>query len=132
VDPRTGLNNMEKRTFLPPLGLELRPVASRYTDYAIPALNSTPTKLRKFSLWNFPTLLLIPPDLTLIRSTKFHTHIKEQVNYRYVYFSLYVSVWESNVAHIIESFRSRDDLYFKSINYGKLQVLTTRIFYLCA
>jgi hypothetical protein len=41
VDPRTGLDDMEKRKFLPhresnscPLGV--RPVASSYTDYAIP------------------------------------------------------------------------------------------------
>jgi hypothetical protein len=42
VDPRAGLDNVEKRKFLPLQGLELRPlvrqpVASRYTDYDIPA-----------------------------------------------------------------------------------------------
>jgi hypothetical protein len=43
VDPRGGLDAVEKRKFLPPPGLELRdysvvePVASRYTDYTIPA-----------------------------------------------------------------------------------------------
>jgi hypothetical protein len=43
VDPRAGLNDVEKRNFLTLPGLELRPlcrpaVASLYTDYAIPAL----------------------------------------------------------------------------------------------
>jgi hypothetical protein len=41
VDPRAGLEDLEKRKFLTLPGLELRPprssVASRYTDYAIPA-----------------------------------------------------------------------------------------------
>jgi hypothetical protein len=42
VDPRAGLDNLEKRKFSNLLGLELRPlgrqpVASRYTDYTIPA-----------------------------------------------------------------------------------------------
>jgi hypothetical protein len=42
VDLRAGLHDLEKRKFLTPPGLELRPlgrqpVASRYTDYAIPA-----------------------------------------------------------------------------------------------
>jgi hypothetical protein len=43
VDLRAGLDDLEKRKFLTPVGLELRPlpvvqpVASRYTDYAIPA-----------------------------------------------------------------------------------------------
>jgi hypothetical protein len=42
VGPTAGLDDVEKRKFLPPPGLELRPpvvqpVASRYTDYAIPA-----------------------------------------------------------------------------------------------
>jgi hypothetical protein len=43
VDPRAGLDDVEKRKFLTIPGLELRPlgrpaVASRYTDYAIPVL----------------------------------------------------------------------------------------------
>jgi hypothetical protein len=40
VGPRACLNDVEKRKFLTPPGLELsvvQPVASRYTDYAIPA-----------------------------------------------------------------------------------------------
>jgi hypothetical protein len=42
VGPRAGLDDVEKRRFLSLPGLELRPsvvqpVASRYTDYAIPA-----------------------------------------------------------------------------------------------
>jgi hypothetical protein len=42
VDPRPGLDDAEKRKFLTPQGLELRPLvvqplASRYTDYANPA-----------------------------------------------------------------------------------------------
>jgi hypothetical protein len=42
VDPRAGLDDVEKRKFLTLPGLELRPsvfqpVATRYTDYAIPA-----------------------------------------------------------------------------------------------
>jgi hypothetical protein len=43
VGPRVGLDDVEKREFLTIPGLELRdplvvqPVASRYTDYAIPA-----------------------------------------------------------------------------------------------
>jgi hypothetical protein len=43
VGPRAGLDDLEKRKFLTLPGLELRPlsvvqpVASRYTDYAIPA-----------------------------------------------------------------------------------------------
>jgi hypothetical protein len=38
VDPRTGLDDMEKWKFLPPPGLELQPPVSRYTDCAIPAV----------------------------------------------------------------------------------------------
>jgi hypothetical protein len=37
VDPITGLDDVEKRKFLTLPGLELEPVASRYTDYHIPA-----------------------------------------------------------------------------------------------
>jgi hypothetical protein len=43
VDPRAGLDDMEKRQFLTLLGLELRPfgrpsmLTGRYTDYSIPA-----------------------------------------------------------------------------------------------
>jgi hypothetical protein len=42
MGPRAGLNHMEKRKFLTLLGLELdssvvQPIASRYTDCAIPA-----------------------------------------------------------------------------------------------
>jgi hypothetical protein len=42
VVPRAGLDDVEKSKFLTPPGLELRPlgrppVASRYTDWAIPA-----------------------------------------------------------------------------------------------
>jgi hypothetical protein len=42
VDPRAGQDDVEKRKFMPLSGLELhasvvQPVASRYTDYAIPA-----------------------------------------------------------------------------------------------
>jgi hypothetical protein len=46
VDPRAGLDDMEKWKFFTLLGLELplplvvQPVASRYTDWAIPALNN--------------------------------------------------------------------------------------------
>jgi hypothetical protein len=44
VDPRAGLDDVEKRKFLTLPELELRPpvvqpVASRYTDYATPAPN---------------------------------------------------------------------------------------------
>jgi hypothetical protein len=46
VDLRAALDDLEKRKFLTLPGLELRPlgrpaVASRYTDYAIPAHNLT-------------------------------------------------------------------------------------------
>jgi hypothetical protein len=37
VGPRVGLDNVEKRKFLTLPGLELQPVASRYTDCATPA-----------------------------------------------------------------------------------------------
>jgi hypothetical protein len=36
VDPSASLDDVEKTKFLTLPGLELRPVASRYTDYAIP------------------------------------------------------------------------------------------------
>jgi hypothetical protein len=38
VDLRAGLDDLEKRKFFNLPGLELQPVASCYTDYAIPAL----------------------------------------------------------------------------------------------
>jgi hypothetical protein len=43
VNPRTGVDDVETRQFLTLPGLELRtlgrqPVASRYTEYAIPAI----------------------------------------------------------------------------------------------
>jgi hypothetical protein len=44
VDPRAGLDDMEKWKFFTLLGLEfpspivVQPIASRYTDWAIPAL----------------------------------------------------------------------------------------------
>jgi hypothetical protein len=41
VDPRAGVDDLKEIKFLTSPGLELRvvqPVASRYTDYAIPAL----------------------------------------------------------------------------------------------
>jgi hypothetical protein len=43
VDPRAGLDDVEKRKFFTMPGLDLRtsvfqPVASRYIDYAIPVL----------------------------------------------------------------------------------------------
>jgi hypothetical protein len=45
VDPRAGLDDVEKRKFLTlpgPLDLSaVQPVASRYTDYAVPAQIST-------------------------------------------------------------------------------------------
>jgi hypothetical protein len=46
VDLRAGLDDLEKRKFLTPPGLELRllsrpSVASRYSDYAIPAPNES-------------------------------------------------------------------------------------------
>jgi hypothetical protein len=37
VDLKAGLNDLEKRKFLTLPGLELQPVACRYSDYAIPA-----------------------------------------------------------------------------------------------
>jgi hypothetical protein len=37
MDPRVGLDDLEKRKFLALTEIELQPVASRYTDYAIPA-----------------------------------------------------------------------------------------------
>jgi hypothetical protein len=37
VDPKAGLDDLEKRKFLT-LPSVVQPVASRYTDYAIPAL----------------------------------------------------------------------------------------------
>jgi hypothetical protein len=40
VDPKAGLDDVEKRKFLTLPGLELiQPVASGYTDYAIPAVS---------------------------------------------------------------------------------------------
>jgi hypothetical protein len=44
VGPRAGMDNVEKRKFLTPQGTQnsdpsvVQPAASRYTDYAIPAL----------------------------------------------------------------------------------------------
>jgi hypothetical protein len=42
VGPRAGLDDVEKRKLLTLPGLKFRPspFASRYTDYAIPALSS--------------------------------------------------------------------------------------------
>jgi hypothetical protein len=37
MDTRAGLDDVETTKFLTLLGLELQPVASRYTGYAIPA-----------------------------------------------------------------------------------------------
>jgi hypothetical protein len=58
VGPRAGLDNVEKRKFLILPGLELRPpgrppVASRYTDYAIPA---PLTMAGVWNIWSFPEL----------------------------------------------------------------------------
>jgi hypothetical protein len=36
MDPRAGLEDLEKRKIFTLPGLELQPVASRYTDYTIP------------------------------------------------------------------------------------------------
>jgi hypothetical protein len=52
VDPRAGLNDMEKWKFLTPAGLELRPsvvqpAASRYADCAIPAHQHQETKKKE-------------------------------------------------------------------------------------
>jgi hypothetical protein len=46
VDPRAGLD-MEKRTFFTLSRFKLQPVASRYTDYAIPALDTVNSKKKK-------------------------------------------------------------------------------------
>jgi hypothetical protein len=52
VDPRAGLDGVEKFKFLTLQGLELRPLviqpaASRYTDYATAAHNPTEGKIKK-------------------------------------------------------------------------------------
>jgi hypothetical protein len=47
VDTRAGLDDVEKRQFLTLPGLELQPVASRYTDYAVPASRDLPEVLKK-------------------------------------------------------------------------------------
>jgi hypothetical protein len=55
VDPRDGVDDMEKRKFLTPYGLELRPsvvqpVASRYTDcYTV--IVQRPVYISKDSVW---------------------------------------------------------------------------------
>jgi hypothetical protein len=52
VDPRAGVDDIEKRKFLTLPGLKLRPsvvqpVPSRYTDYAIPVPPSSVTVEKK-------------------------------------------------------------------------------------
>jgi hypothetical protein len=58
MGPRAGLDDVEKRKLLTVQGLELhpsvvQPVASRYTDYGIPALIVARYKLKSNSLCNF-------------------------------------------------------------------------------
>jgi hypothetical protein len=48
VDPRSGLDDVDKRKFLTVPGLEIQPVASRYTDYVVPALMSHSTRYNYF------------------------------------------------------------------------------------
>jgi hypothetical protein len=63
VDPIVGLDDMEKRKFLTLSGLKLRllgrPVASSYTDCAIPALS--------FNVWGLLTSQCLPIRLYAIK-----------------------------------------------------------------
>jgi hypothetical protein len=54
VDPRAGLDDVEKRKFLTLPELELRPLgrpARSYTDYAIPLIPPHMLAQQKMSLW---------------------------------------------------------------------------------
>jgi hypothetical protein len=57
VDPRASLDDLEKRKFLTLPGLELQPVASRYTDYATPAPTLTLSSILMSSTHLFRSLL---------------------------------------------------------------------------
>jgi hypothetical protein len=50
VGPRAGLDDVEKRKFLTQPRLELQPVASRYTDYAITAPNSDNVRMVNYCM----------------------------------------------------------------------------------
>jgi hypothetical protein len=55
VDLRAGVDDLEKRKFLTLPGLELQPVASRYTDYAIPAPDGASVQILCF--WTLSIVL---------------------------------------------------------------------------
>jgi hypothetical protein len=79
VGPRAGLKDVEKRTFLTPLGLELQPlgrpdVASSYTDYAIPA-----PYLRQISV-QFITKSILTPIHDNINSNNHSNFVQSFIN----------------------------------------------------
>jgi hypothetical protein len=69
VDLRAGLDDLEKRKFLTVPGLELQPVASRYTDYTIPA------QLHNMGLLNLYSCYVVVINIRLVSSAENFAHV---------------------------------------------------------
>jgi hypothetical protein len=66
VDPKDGLDNLEKRKFLTLPGLELQSVASRAIDYAIPAIIAVRIKGNKSDIFSSQSLLYSVESFALL------------------------------------------------------------------
>jgi hypothetical protein len=116
VDPRAGLDDIEKWTFFTLPGLELplplvvQPVAGRYTDWAIPAPNNNNTTLNNtsdFGLRFFavyvPRRLIFPRRLLFIVTACFGPTDHLQV-YRLLWWSyLLLTVMQFSISYVVVS-----------------------------
>jgi hypothetical protein len=86
VNPRASLDDMEKRKLLTLPGLKLQPVASHYTDYAIPAPQN-PSYLHIYIL-------------TLSMTTEVATGYASTVYYCYYYYYYYYLMIVKTETHV--------------------------------